>query len=160
MADNKQSSSLPIAAFRKLCTQSLTYTPPTAADIAAAESVLGIRFPASYLEFLRLTADCTIQAWDFLRIYPGHKSPDDQNDIVDSNRWVHDEDAWAMPRTLVAFCGAGNGDYDCFDITAPTVGDELRIMCWQHDAEPGEPPFQSNDTFPQWLAEQIRDLSE
>lgn len=156
MAHDEQRLSLSIAACRKLCNYPLEYRPPTSPEVAAAERALGIRFPSSYLEFLRRTADCRVECWGLLRIYPDAGPPGEPDDIVYTNKF---NQSGGLPRTLVAFFAVGNGDFYCFNTEVCTTGDEWQIMNWRHDAEPDEPPDSMNDSFPDWLAEEIRDRS-
>ena len=144
-----------IAEFLKISDQQLKYHPPSSEAIAAAEKALNVKFPSSYLQFLSATAGRTLMLWDLLRVYrDGDPSLDTAIEIVSSNTF---NNSGGLPRSLVAFCACGNGDFDCFDTTRPRRGDEYSIVCWRHDAEPDEPPGRLCDSFPEWLVEQIKD---
>lgn len=141
--------------FRRLSDISTECQIPCFDSIKYAEDVLHIQFPSTYLEFLRRTPGIALSNLYILRIYTRGKI-DGQYDIIDYNIF---NNSGGLPKTLVAFYGLGNGDFDCFNTEIRTTGDEYQIVNWRHDAEPDEPPDPMNDSFPDWLAERIRDRS-
>jgi putative acetyltransferase len=104
---------------------------PTPDQIADAQSRLGIRFPGSYLIFLRAgrpmtLSDCAGFHW------PGDASLGSRH-IVEANRWLHKECGSPSPEYLVTFYNDGFGNEVCFDTRKPGPDGEYPIVFWDHE---------------------------
>lgn len=131
----------------------LSVDPANEEELAAAEDALGCRFPESYcwfqLEFGRVKNGP-------LDIYTVRPDDPMSRSIVAVNleerRSVHRP----LPSHLVAFSDSGGGDLLCFDTSAFESG-ECRIVWWDHEADPDEPPEAAGASFLEWLQAELRE---
>ena len=110
--------------------------PPVDEAITRAEGVLGIRFPGSFISFMResRTMELPLCA-EFYWI--GEESLGTSN-IVAANRREREESVSPLPCYLVAFYNDGMGNQVCFDSRHRSVGGEYPIVFWDHELEAEE----------------------
>jgi len=108
---------------------------PMSISCAETESLLGMRFPRSYLDFVDELRANDVSVGDTVEGFAEDVSP-----------------FW--PKHLVPFFHDGFGDCHCFDTRSPSPEGEYPIVCWSHEltrdenlAEAEEPPCGS---FPDW----------
>ena len=97
---------------------------PTENEVEAAESRLGIRFPADYRQYLLQASDVVFGALEPAIITPdaGHL------DLIDMAQTAWDE--MEVPRTLLPFC-EDNGDYYC-------LNESGEVEYWSHNGATDE----------------------
>jgi hypothetical protein len=91
---------------------------PTEAEVAAAESALGVRFHADYRQFLLQGSDVVLGA-----IEPAVVTPDAGH--LDLVAMVEEAREIGVPKNLLPFC-EDNGSYYCLKSTG-------KVVFWSHD---------------------------
>jgi hypothetical protein len=140
--------------FREFPTAGIrTVDPASEEELAAAEDALGCRFPESYrrfqLEFGRVRNGP-------LDIYTVRPADPTSTNIVAVNLVERRSLHRPLLSHLVAFSDSGGGDRLCFDASACEAG-ECRIVWWDHEADPGEPPQTAAASFLDWMEAELRE---
>jgi hypothetical protein len=132
--------------------------PPTADAVASAESVLGIRFPVSFVSFMQESRPMELPLCaEFYWV--GADSLGSRHIVAANLRERED----VLPHFLVAFYNDGMGNRVCFD-TRRSEGGEYPIVYWDHELEAEENLAASGHaavnfesagvvaaSFPEWL---------
>ena len=139
--------------------------PPSADEVALAESSLKIKFPASFLSFMTQARPmqlnhCAIFYW------VGGEGLKEGN-IVVFNRREREEASSPLPSFLISFYNDGMGNQVCFDTRYPAADGEYPIVFWDHELSAEEnldastKASESNEStgivarsFPDWLKTQ------
>lgn len=130
--------------------------PPSAEQIAAAEALLGCKFPPSFLTFLARAGSYQMPFWETYWI-----GPCDRQDIVETNRQEHQEASSPLPPYLVAFFNNGMGDQVCFDTRTVDAKGEYPIVFWDHELSPEENLNrleQIAPNFAEWLMDEVKEM--
>jgi len=97
---------------------------PTESEVDAAESRLGINFPADYRQYLLQASDVVFGALE-----PAIVTPDAGHlDLIDMAQTAWDE--MEVPRMLLPFC-EDNGDYYC-------LNESGEVEFWSHNGATDE----------------------
>jgi hypothetical protein len=105
--------------------------PPPDEAVTRAETVLGIRFPGTFISFMR--ESCSMQLPLCAEFYwIGDESLGTSN-IVTANRREREESASPLPAVLVAFYNDGMGNQVCFDSRHRSEDGEYPIVFWDHE---------------------------
>jgi hypothetical protein len=117
---------------REATTQLFTPPPaPTGEAVTRAEAVLGIRFPASFVSFMRESRAMQLPLCaEFYWI--GEEGLGTSN-ILAANRREREESSSPLPAFLVAFYNDGMGNQVCFDTRHRSEGGEYPIVFWDHE---------------------------
>jgi hypothetical protein len=113
-------------------TKTEPFTPPppfTAGAVTRAESDLKIRFPASFISFLRDSRPmqlppCATLYWIYEDLCADY--------IVAANRREREASS-PLPYFMVAFYTDGMGNQICFDTRRPSHDGEYPIVFWDHE---------------------------
>ena len=104
---------------------------PSDEAIVRAETALSIRFPSSFVSFMRETR--TMRLPVCARFYwIGDESLGTEN-IIAANRQEHEETSSSLPHFLVAFYNDGMGNQVCFDTRHRSDDGEYPIVFWDHE---------------------------
>ena len=109
--------------------------PPTADAVARAESDLSIRFPASFVSFMRESRPMELPPC--AEFYWVGEESLGAGHIVAANRREREEAGAPLPHFLVAFYNDGMGNQVCFDTRRSGDG-EYPIVFWDHELEAEE----------------------
>ena len=124
-----------IFAMRESRTDVIVPSPPSSEAIAKAEAALTLKFPASYLSFLREPPPMRLPLG--ARFYSVGEERLGADNIVEANRREHEEAFAPLPRFLEAFYNDGMGNQVCFDTRRVQDG-EYPIVFWDHELEADE----------------------
>ena len=136
--------------------------PPSDEAVARAEADLSIKFPGSFVSFLRESHAMKLPLCAQFYWIGGESLGADG--IVAANRREHEEAGSPLPRFLVAFYNDGMGNQVCFDIRRCSPDGEYPIVFWDHElgaeenlsasqraAESSESAGIIATSFPDWL---------
>lgn len=121
--------------------------------LRAAESQLGIAFPASYKTFLEEGRDHRLHFEEFLWIGT-------DRDLVSTNMGTEG----TLPAFFVSFLSDGYGTQICFDTRRRRSDGEYAIVEWERGMQPkdltDEEPEPVADDLPSWLLERLDEEQE
>lgn len=116
----------------KAKTELFTPPPPPSDDaVARAEAALSIKFPGSFISFLRESR--TMQLPLCARFYRIGGESLGADDIVDANRQEHEESSSPLSPFLIAFYNDGMGNQVCVDQRRCSPDGEYPIVFWDHE---------------------------
>ena len=126
------------------------FGPASELEISSAEAELGVSFPNGYKQFLRLFG-----AADWPDYIAGVGKG-----LIRSLQFVSltlQERTEAIPQLahdLVAFSPDGRGNHYCLD-TCQMADEECPVIIWNHDGTSDQRRQMTNQSFADWLSEQI-----
>lgn len=127
--------------------------PRTTVD--AAESALGLRFPPSYVDFLRSHGSGFIEHHELIGLGgPRHL------DVVEETLHLRSRSKISrFPESFIPVLGDGFGNFECLDSSKPGGSGEMPVVQWLHDGGDRQQPSVLASSYDQWirrLVEQIR----
>lgn len=97
---------------------------PTEQQVCDVESLLGVKFPPSYRDYLLHYSDVNFEAFELYRVFQ-------DGSYLDMVKEIHEaHDLVELPTHLLPFLH-DNGDYYCFDLSTP--GPEYKVVFWSHN---------------------------
>lgn len=136
--------------------------PPSDEDIAQAELALNIKFPQSFISFMRESRPMHLPIC--ARFYWIGTVGQGAENIIAANSQEHVEASSPLPHFLVAFYDDGMGNQVCFDTRSRSENGEYCIVFWDHElgadenleAAQGQSPNHERAgiiafSFPDWL---------
>jgi hypothetical protein len=135
---------------------------PSDEAISLAEAALKIKFPSSFVSFLR--SSIAMQVPVCAHFYWVGEESLGSNNIIIANRREREQLSSPLPDFLVAFYNDGMGNQVCFDTRRHSEQGEYPIVFWDHEISSDENLAHSNhaannhesagitaSSFPQWL---------
>jgi SMI1/KNR4 family protein SUKH-1 len=152
------------------------HRPATHQSIAAAEAVLGMRLPPSYIQLLRITNGLGVDDYEW-SAFAGAGPQRADWDAVTGDDWLrcqgfseiaacwrlfqgvyaderqrdaeNGENTFASDeRVLVPFLGNGGGDEWCLDRSRQSEDGECAIVFWDHELREASDDFPADETHP------------
>jgi hypothetical protein len=114
------------ANYDKMADQSIRPAPlprHTEETIRATEDALGFMFPPTFRQFIIKS-----RYYGFIQ-----KDLNHPHSLVYTNRWIHEDNEWYLPKFLILFMGGHDGDCNCFDSRFRDENGECPVVYW--DAE-------------------------
>ena len=131
--------------------------PPTQDQITDAEAKLGIKFPPSYITFLKSAGSNEMRDWE--TYWVGDDSLGERN-IVKANASEREDTASTLPAYLIAFHKNGCGDLFCFDMRRPDQDGEYPVVFWDQELTAEEnlqDLFPISHNFADWLMQEVQE---
>lgn len=126
-----------------------THRPPTEEEIKIAQRILQLRFPASYLAYLRKAGWMHVGADTVYGLGPDCTKA---TNVVDISTFERVDAYPPMYSRFVPLMADGFGNHDCLNTELAKDGD-APVVFWQHDDPKGElqKPKTVAKTFTKWL---------
>ena len=142
--------------------------PPTDAQIAEAEALLGVRLPPSYIAFMKRAGGVLLPEWDLYWV--GGPDLQERRLLAVANEVERDRGECPLPPELIAFCDDGMGNQFCFDTRAVPrnagsggalpPGWEYPVVLWDYDEGPDQlegAAYPAAEDFAAWVKQQVHD---
>ena len=97
--------------------------------IAQAQSTLGIRFPADYIDFLSKLGSGFASSEEFI----GLGGPAHLNVVTVASRLREPSRLAVFPKELIPLRSDGFGNYDCINLSGSNDVDGTLVVLWVHD---------------------------
>ena len=125
----------------------------TCEQIEEAQRALGIRFPGSYIAFLR---ECGWADGPDLGFYGLGSDVPPYCDLVRITRDERDQSQPEVPEHLLPVLHDGAGNHYCLD-TSRMQGGECPVVFWDHEHEdgPNQVPEECGENFRSWLIQEL-----
>ena len=120
--------------------------------IEAAELAIGLRFPPSYVEFLRRLGCGYVSFQEFIGLGgPPHL------DLVKEATYLREHSKISrFPRQLIPVLADGFGNYECIDTSRPMADGECSVVSWLHDGGDDQDCEEIAKSYLEWFLSVLR----